>query len=176
MRSALQPRSQRYDGEGGFTLTELTLVIAIIGILIAIATPSFVGAEARAGEMAPRSSLRDALAAAKASFTDQNSYATLTTGMLSSAESSLTFQVTPARSAKQVELVANDANDVILSSAAASTKCYYLTDSTKYENGYAVENGNCTAAAQPDILTAAPQDGAAVASAPGTAPTWYSSW
>lgn len=34
---------KRYKGEGGFTLTELLIVVAILGVLVAVVLPNFVG-------------------------------------------------------------------------------------------------------------------------------------
>jgi len=34
---------KRYKGEAGFTLTELLIVVAILGVLVAVVLPNFVG-------------------------------------------------------------------------------------------------------------------------------------
>ena len=62
--------------ESGFTLIELLIVLVIIGILLAIAVPSYLGFKDRANKSAAAANVRSAVPAVEAYYADYGSYAT----------------------------------------------------------------------------------------------------
>jgi type IV pilus assembly protein PilA len=90
MLARLMQRRARLVGEGGFTLIELLVVIVIIGILLAIAVPSYLGFRGRAADAAAQANVRAAVPSAEAYFADNGNYAGMTTaGLKASYDSGL---------------------------------------------------------------------------------------
>lgn len=82
--------------QSGFTLIELLIVLVIIGILLAIAVPSYLGFKDRANKSAAQANVRSAVPAVEAYYADNGTYVGMNAAALAAIDAGVKATVVSA--------------------------------------------------------------------------------
>lgn len=116
--------------EEGFTLIELMVVVLIIGILVAIALPTFLGARTRSQDRAAQANLRTALVAAEAFYMVNETYTGLNAPGAPERQETSIHWVYPTSAAQMGKVTINLAsgNYLVMSSKSESDSAFCIAD------------------------------------------------
>jgi type IV pilus assembly protein PilA len=128
--------------EEGFTLIELMVVVLVIAILIAVAIPTFLSVRRGANDAAAQSSAVTALKAAKAIFSSDDNYASVTPAELRDAEVSVNYVngATASNGSLVVSVDVPSANRFVASVYSPSGTCFFIRDDDLNGTTYATLN------------------------------------
>lgn len=128
-REHLGARAAQPD-ESGFTLLELMMVILIIGILIAVLMPVFLGASTRAKDRAMQLSLSTATTGAKSLYLSKPDYTAATTAAMTAETGGITFVTgaTAPTGTNSISVLPVSVTAIVLSGQSKSGSCFYVLD------------------------------------------------
>jgi prepilin-type N-terminal cleavage/methylation domain-containing protein len=133
-------RHQRNGNQGGFTLAEILVVIVVIGLLIAIAVPSYLSLRDRASKSTAKTNLRLALPAAQAYYADNSTYVGMTVAALRAIDKGLSSTLTVGSVAASTYCLTDIANGKRWSVRGPGPK--FISDTSTADNWFTT--ANCT--------------------------------
>ena len=119
LRPRHDPSPSRTRLEDGFTLIELLVVIVIIGILLAIAVPSYLGFRDQAADTSGKANVRTAIPAAEAYYGKNGTYSGMDFAAMDAIDAGLSPNV-------KVAVLAGNTQYCLDAAGKTGTTWYYL--------------------------------------------------
>ena len=127
------------DPDAGFTMIELLVALLVMGILLAIAVPTFLGTTAGAYDRSAQTNLTTAFTDAKTQFEGAgqtydvggSANAGALASVLGASRRSLTFTTGSSDSESDISVsVSSDGVGIVLAAFSVPGNCFYIVDNT----------------------------------------------
>jgi len=114
--------------EAGFTLIELMVVLLIMGILLAIAIPTFLGVTGSAHAAATKTNISSAMTEAVASYTSNSSFTTTTKEVkaLKSETKAMTFTASTSTKTSVISVKVTGTTAIVMAALQKSTTVCWM--------------------------------------------------